>query len=62
MKIVIFYASNLLNWYLNKVLSTTAHENLQSGESANIYLYVLCIFLRYMTHFIFLFLRKNIFS
>lgn len=58
---MIFYASNLLNWYLNKVLSTTAQENVQSGESANIRLYVLCIFFRHMTHFIFLFHRKNIF-
>lgn len=51
----------VIYWYLNKVLSTSAHENLQPGKSANIYLYVLCIFLRHMTHFIFLFHKTNIF-
>lgn len=36
MQIVVFYASNSPNCYLHKVLSRTAHENLQTGESANI--------------------------
>lgn len=48
---MIFYASNSIKWYLHKVLSTTAHEIVQSGESANIHLYVLCIFFRHVIHF-----------
>lgn len=60
MRIVVFHASNLLNWYLHKVLRTTAHENLQTGESANV-TSMFYVYFELMFHLIFLFKKITFF-